>query len=103
MSHAFLEAVRAGDLDTVRRMIDDGVDVNFVDYPTGEMGALADAARVVEAGADVNERAFGLDQSALDIAVERNHTPVAHYLWPVCSQETRELAGLPDDPRNAEA
>lgn len=172
MSQEFLEAVRRGDIDAVRRMIDEGVDVNFVDYDEGEMGPLEDAAELghveivrlllhagarnrvfveaaiqhehpeivsewlklpgmtdqldvgidsvgftllmiaalgsvevvrllVEAGANVDERAFGTDESALDIAVRRNNPPVVHYLWPLCSQVTRGRAGLANDPRAA--
>jgi ankyrin repeat protein len=54
---------------------------------------------LVDAGADVDARSFGYEESALDIAVAENNWPVISYLWPLCSQETRERAGLANDPR----
>jgi|SRR4051812_49018730 ankyrin repeat protein len=62
-------------------------------------GTVEIVTMLVEAGADVNARSFGTDESALDIAVAEHNGPVVDYLWPLCSQETREAAGLSDDPR----
>jgi ankyrin repeat protein len=62
-------------------------------------GGLEIVKLLVEAGADVDGRRWGSDESALDVAVRGNKTDVINYLWPLCSQETRDRARLPTDPR----
>jgi ankyrin repeat protein len=96
--------------DAVREWtkLDDAKELVNISDDSGGISKLMHAARgrvdivqmLVEAGADVDERSFGYDQSALDIAVEENNGPVINYLWPLCSQETRERAGLANDPRD---
>ena len=72
-------------------------------WSTKLMGAARGSVEIVrllvEGGANVDDRSLD-DESPLDIAVDAHNTEVINYLWPLCSQETRERAGLPNDPRN---
>jgi ankyrin repeat protein len=65
------------------------------------VGSVEIVKLLVEAGANVDKRTVGMDESALGKAARRGNTPVVHYLWPFCSQETRQRAGVPNDPRPA--
>jgi uncharacterized protein len=82
-------------------------EINSVDDSMGATPLIQAASGSVEivrmlvaAGADVNARSWGSDESVLDVAVREGNTEMVNYLWPLCSQETRERAGVPIDPRN---
>jgi ankyrin repeat protein len=87
-------------LETVGRDINEPYDsIGSTLLISAAHGSVEIVQLLVEAGADVNARAWGTDESALDIAVRDQNTEIMHYLWPLCSDETREHAGLPVDPR----
>lgn len=81
-----IEASRAGDLERVKAMINEGRDINATYYDISALmiasyGGHFDIVKLlVEAGCDVNYKDRCLCNSALKLSMKNGHTEIAKYL-----------------------
>jgi ankyrin repeat protein len=94
-----LAAAAAGDVPTLRKLLQQGADANFgIDYTplmqAADHGKLPVIPILLEAGADINARSKGGD-TALSLAVRKRHSDIVSLLLArEVSHETKNLALL---------